>query len=271
MKLLSGNRYLLRYLLMTWVVIIAVEALIIAMIFAFWNPFSYEESSETLSWYVFAFISYVVIYFLINYYAAGLSANILDIFRGKRRPYGAYMAAARAKTGPILMFSVIDASVGMFLRYVVERVRIVGWILSWILGVIWSLSTMFVLPTIMDSDKGAVDSIKHSMRLFKQTWGENITAKVTVNTPLALLNFSLAFLIFTPLVWFAAMAAGEAGFIAVLLFIIFIEVSLAILGSFANSVVNMALYYYATYHQVPPAFSKDMLDHVFIERKHLRK
>ena len=51
--------------------------------------------------------------------------------------------------------------------------------------------------------------------------------------------------------------------------IIFIVLSLAlsVIGSFANSLVNIALYYYATTQQVPPAFTAEMLNSVFIKRK----
>ncbi len=264
-RLLNGNRYLFRYMLMTWVVIMAVEIVLFLVIY-FAPSILLNVYGTGPAWYPFVFLSYVAIYFLINFYAAALAGNIQDIFRGQRKPYQAYIAATRGKAGPIFVFSVIDAIVGMILRYVVERVRFVGWILVWLLGTVWSLGTMFVLPMIMDMDVSAPQAIKQSVRFFKQTWGEGVTAKVTVNAPLGLITLLLC-LVFWPL-FIIAMLSGSVPLVITLAFVyVFLQVTIAIIGSFANSVVNIALYYYATTHQVPPGFSADMLNQVFVKRK----
>ena len=269
MHLLNGNRYLFRYLLMTWIVIIAIEAAIFATVWFGYNLFINHDGSDNGLWYIFVAFSYVLIYFVINLYAAALSANILDIYKGKREPYSNYMQRARSKAGPILLFSIFQAIVGLILEYIIDRIRFVGWIISWLLGTLWSLATMFVLPIIVDGDKGAVQAVKESVGLFKKTWGENVTAKATVNTPLALIQIALA-----SVFWFLALPTLSGGiglFIFVIIVYLFFAISVAILGSFANSIVNMALYYYALHRQVPPGFTADMLNHVFIERKFARK
>lgn len=264
-RILNGNRYLFRYLLMTWLVIMGVEVVLFLVIY-FGPSMLSQEYGTTIGWWVFTFFSYVAIYFLINYYAAALASNIQGIFKGERKPYSTYIAAARGKAGPIFVFSVIDAIVGMFLRFVVERIRFVGWILAYILGTAWSLGTMFVLPMIMDTDVTAPQAIKQSVNFFKQTWGEGITAKVTVNVPLGLITLLLA-AIFWPLLWITLFSGSFPVFLLVVLVYLFLQITLAIIGSFANSVVNVALYYFATTHQVPPGFSADMLNQVFVKRK----
>ena len=265
LKLLNGNRYLFRYLLMTWVVILIVEALMfVALMF---GPYSLLNNTSGAEWTIFTFTSYVVVYFIINFYAAALAANILDIFKGQKRPYQEYIHEARAKIVPILVFSIIQAIVGTIISYVIERVRLIGYMVIWLLGTAWSLGTMFVIPIIVDNDTSAPKAIKQSISFFKQTWGEGVVAKTTVNAPLALLTL-LLMLIFWPLLFITAFAGGYIAVILLATLYLFLQISLAIVGSFSNSVINVALYYYAKNHQIPPGFSGDMLNQVFVKRKH---
>lgn len=224
-----------------------------------------ENGSLDYLGYAFAFLTYIITYFIINFYAVALAANMLDIFDGNKKSYQEYVRFTRGKIGTILIFSIISASVGMFLQYVVERIKFVGWIISWLLGTAWSLGTMFVLPIIAREEVGAPTAIKRSIGFFKQTWGENIVAKITVNLPLALINIAMLFV-------FGLLAVGavmlESWPLLILLFVLFIiaSLTLSIIGSFANSLINTALYYYAANQRIPAAFSEDMLNSIFIPR-----
>ncbi|MEO6761140.1 MAG: DUF6159 family protein, partial [Candidatus Saccharimonadales bacterium] len=147
------------------------------------------------------------------------------------------------------------------------RVRFVGWILAWLLGALWSLGTLFVIPIIMTSQKpSGVSSIKSSFSFFKRTWGESIVAKLSVNTPLALLNVALIIAFITGIVASVNLQSYAMLWVIIILYII-ISIILSVIGSFANSLVNIALFYYATYGKVPPAFSEDLLNQVFIKKK----
>ena len=271
--LLRGNRYLVRYLVMTGAWIVAITLVFMGLYLLLYLVGLRHELSQggttTASWlgYLLAFLDYVAVYFFINLYAAGLTANVLDIFQGKKQPYHTYMRTAWSKAPALFVFSVIAATVGMILQYVVERIRWVGWLLSWILGTMWSLGTLFVVPIIMTSENpSGVRSIRESVRFFKQTWGENITAKVSVNAPLFFLNLALM-MAFVAGIFIGHAIAGNIGLLIVVILYVIAVLALAIIGSFANSLVNIALFYYAAYHEVPPAFSEDLLNHVFIPRK----
>ncbi|HSX32347.1 MAG TPA: DUF6159 family protein [Candidatus Saccharimonadales bacterium] len=265
-RILNGNRYLLRYFAMTWVMVLAVNIAIVGIIWAAWKWLFLHNGADSALWWIVILLNYLVVYLAINFYAAALSSNILDIFRGEKRPFGEYTAQARGRFGPIFVYSLIAAVIGIVLEYIVERIKFIGWILSWLLGTAWSIGTMFVLPIIMSTDSSAPDAIKQSMRFFKQTWGEGITAKATVNLPLALINIALAIL-FIPFILGAAGTGNAAIFVFAFILYVIVLISLAVLGSFANNIVNVALYYYAVNRQVPPGFSSDMLNSVFIKRK----
>jgi hypothetical protein len=274
-SVLKGNKGLLRYLLMTglWVFIVTLIMVGIYLWLDYGHAQTYQDNgpgsrdTTTPLGFLVLFINYVLVYFIVNYYAAGLTANVLDIFRGERRPYGEYIAVAKRKAPALFLFSLIQATVGVILQYIAERVRILGWLISWLLGTIWSLATMFVVPILVTTDKNAPASIKDSIKFFKATWGENITAKVTVNAPLLLINLALG-VMFVPLLFITAYVTHSivALYIFVILFIV-VCLTVAIIGSFANSLVNIALFYFARYGQVPPAFSAELLNSVFITQQ----
>ncbi|MDB5181460.1 MAG: hypothetical protein JWP13_223 [Candidatus Saccharibacteria bacterium] len=274
-SVLIGNKYLLRYLLMTglWVLLITV-AMVGLYLFIDWKSpktYSVDKNSgrefTSLLGFGMLFINYILVYFVINFYAAGLTANVLDIFQGQRRPYQIYIGVARKKAPTLFFYSAIAATVGVLLQYIAERVRWVGWLISWFLGTLWSLGTLFVVPIIITSESGAPTAIKQSVKFFKTTWGENITAKVTVNFPLFLIQLSLM-AVFIPLAFFLTAITGHIEvFIGVFIVYILCSLTVAVIGSFANSLINIALFYFAAYRQVPPAFSADLLNSIFVPRK----
>jgi len=271
--ILHANRYLLRYLVMTWVWVFGITAALVAIYYFFDGALYSSTDGNALSplGYALAFVDWLAISFFINLYAAGLTANVFDLFDGQRQPYRVYMRRAWSKAPALLTFSLISATVGFVLRYVVERVRWVGWLLAWLLGTFWSLGTLFVVPIIMSSERpSGVSSIKQSVRFFKQTWGENIVAKASVNTPVFLLQCALlATAVFS---FFAAVtAAGLIGFMIVIFLYFAASLTLSVIGSFANSITNIALFYFATTHRVPPAFSAELLNQVFVQRRRKRK
>jgi Family of unknown function (DUF6159) len=265
-KLLNDNRNLLRYFVMTWIVVIAINVVTCGIIFAV-NTTLWDSE---IVWYAYCFFAYLVIITSVNFYAAALSANVLDIYKGSQQPYKHYTRLAQSKFKPIFVYSLITAIIGTILQYIMDRLSFLGQIVVWFIGAAWSVGTMFVLPIIMDSEKGAPTAIKESVGMLKQTWGEGITSKVTVNAPLAILQYGVS-AIFWPLLFFIIIAGYSWPFF-ILIFTIYgvISLSLGVLGSFANTTLNVALYYFAVHRQVPPNFDADMLNQILIKRKKSR-
>ena len=270
LSILNGNKYLLRYLLMTglWIFFVTV-AFVTAYYFVFLATFLNDKDVPAIMPFVaFALVclDYLLIYFFINLYAAGLAANVFDIFAGNKQPYRAYMHIAWKKAPALFVFSVANTTIGLLLRTLVERIRFVGWLLSWLIGTAWSLGTSFTVPIIVAGDKvGGIAAIKQSFAFFKQTWGEGIAAKASVNVPLGILQFALLGA-FYAIVFTVGEAVGATGIFALLILYLVLSIALAVVGSFSNSLVNIALFYYASYRIVPPAFSEGLLNDVFIKR-----
>lgn len=211
---------------------------------------------------IWGLIQTIITYF----YAAGLSTHVLSIFRGQQTTYVASLMATRKKIGAIVTFSVISAVVG-YIIYLLERIRFVGWILSRLIGAVWSLATAFAIPLIADKNIGGAQATKESILLFKQNWGQTITSRVSLGGLFFIIYFLIAIPVAIGLVLGLSILFGGIGAL-IAFFLLFISIVIAsLIQTLATNVLNVALYYYATYKVIPPNFSGELLASVFLSKK----
>ena len=274
MRVLRNNRALVKYPIISGLFSFLVLAIFSGIFFAggkaFYVPNTTSYSNDgypTPIGLVVALVYYVASYFVVNYYAAGLSAHVLDLFHGSSQPRSVYMQKARSKIKTIFLFSLLSATIGMILRMIAERSALLGRIVARILGALWTIASLFVVPTIVSSDRGVKDSIKHSVELIKSTWGENIVGRAGMETVFALLFMFVMIPVYIGLFILAAatnsgIAIGIVAFLCVVSLFVF-----AIVTTTASSVLNTALFYYAEYRQVPAAYDPELLNNIFIPKK----
>lgn len=210
---------------------------------------------------------YLLTAFVTYFYATALSAHVLSIFRGEAGATSTFIRTARSKSGAIAVYSLIDVTIGLLLRFIAERFKLLGWIVSKILGALWSLATTFTVPIIADTSDNGLAAVKRSLSLFKANWGETIVGRVSMGG-LALLAYLAVFL---PLMFLLFILLGgllqEIGIlIAFAIFFIgiiaFVTVEIA-----ATHILNTALYYFAQYKVIPPSFDPELLASVFVQKK----
>jgi Family of unknown function (DUF6159) len=274
MSIIGQNRTLYRYILMTIMFTVIISAVYLTIfMFDFNGPMilsaEYIDSDGGLSYIstwqglLFAFTVVYISTFITYFYATALSSHTLGIFRGSPGLYKDHIKIARSKISAIALYALIATAVGYILRIIEQRFKVVGWLIAKILGAIWALATSFVLPIIADSDKHGVGPIKESVLLFKQTWGETITSRVTLSGLIYLIYFLIALPMMFVLLLILGNLFGIAGvIIAIALFVLGVF-CIAILDMLATSVLNTCLYYYAKYNAIPPSFSPELMASVF--------
>lgn len=165
---------------------------------------------------------------------------------------------ASSHLGGLVPWALLTATVGLILQAIRERSGFLGNIVTSIAGAAWELITFLVVPAIIIDDLGAVDGIKRSGSLLKQTWGENIAARVGFGL--------LGFVAVIPLVIVVALliATGVTALIVVGVVIAVVGVVLlsAVLTSL-NAIFQTALYLYATTGRVPSDFEGSPLPNAF--------
>ncbi len=213
-----------------------------------------ESQQMTAVHYLVLFGFYFVNYFVIVFFNSALVACADICLSGGHATLSDGLSAAWSRVGRIFMWALVAAGVGMVLRLIEERSEKLGRIVAWLLGTAWTLMTYFIVPVLVFEDVGVVDSIKRSTRVFKDTWGEELSS-----------GFSFG------LIWLAAIVAGVAlaagvfylqplaGIaVAVIYFLL-----LAVVAAAVKSVFTVALYRYATKREVPAGFTPELVQNAF--------
>lgn len=227
-----------------------------------------DESYLTLVGFVVLLSVSYLLTVVTLFYATALTSHVLKIFSGQATTFSENVSTAANRLPAILTFALITLTVGVILRTIEERFKLVGLIVARLLGVIWALATSFVVPIIADSGSGGFSALKESGILFKKTWGETITSRIALGGALYLIYFAVAIPVLILLMVLLIPLLGMTGmFIAIAVFIIPVIV-LSMVEAIATNVLNVALYYYAKNGSIPPSFSPELISSVFYDRKH---
>jgi hypothetical protein len=207
--------------------------------------------------YVPLFFLYVVMYTIGIFFQAAVVAGATERMRGGDPTVGSALAAAWARLGPIVMWAVVAATVGMLLRAIQDRVGFLGKIVAGLAGVAWSLATFFIVPVLVLEDKSIGDSFTRSVTVFRKTWGETMAGGVSLG--------GAAFCAWLALFAMAALLATVVGPSAILLLVAG-AIVLGIFFSTLQGIYVASLYRYATEGLVPPGFDRTLLDNAFVPK-----
>ena len=204
------------------------------------------------------FTMYVANYFVIVFFNVALVGVANSRLMGGNWTFRDGIELAWARKGTILQWAFVAATVGMILRTLEERLGLIGRLVMRIIGVAWALACYFVVPVLAFEDLTPIAAIKRSSKLFRDTWGEKVIGGLSfslVSLVLMLPGFGL---------WFVALVLGGikgllAGFAILILYVLMLSVMM----SAVQGIFNAALYRYACFQQVPPAFDADLVKSIW--------
>jgi hypothetical protein len=209
-----------------------------------------------------ALITYFLLNLVANFFGGAIIYGATERFRGQDPTVGSSLRGARRKFGPLALFSLMIATVGLIFEILEDRLPFAGKIAAYIFDAAWSIANIFAVPVIVltEEDVSPIEATKRSVQIIKQVWGESVIANLGIGV-ISFLTFVAYFA-----VW-AAVAAGlsSAGvtsvsvgaplvIIAILGFIV-----LAIIFTTLSSIIKAALYHYATTGQAPASFDTNLL------------
>jgi len=200
------------------------------------------------------FTLYVVNYFVIVFFNVALVGVANSRLMGGSWTFRDGLELAWARKGTILQWAFVAATVGVILRTLEERMGLLGRLIMRIIGVVWTLACYFVVPVLAFEDLTPIAAVKRSAKLFRDTWGE----KVIGGFSLSLVSLVLM-LPGIGLVIVAAYLGGVAGLLFGLAIMFIYFLLLSVFMSAVGGIFNAALYRYACFKQVPPAFSHDLI------------
>ena len=169
--------------------------------------------------------------------------------------------AAMARLPQIAGWAVVSATVGLILKVIESRSERVGEIVAGLLGMAWSITTFFVVPVLVIEGVGPIESVKRSVSIMRQSWGESLGA----NWGIGFVVFLMMLVGILPLVGGGMLlASGQAvlgGTLLVLGIVLLLAVSL--ISSALNTIILAALYIYAAEGQIPNGFDSQMIQTAF--------
>jgi hypothetical protein len=213
---------------------------------------------------IVTFIAYLGLAFI------GTFSNMCIVYTAKTRfeggdaTFGESVKFTLGRIHQVLGWAAVSATVGTLL-YAIDNVaqrmggigKIVVGIVRSLLGMVWSVITLFVIPSMVYRGTGPIDAIKDSMRVLKQTWGESLVRSIGFGLVQFLFLF-LGGLAFTGM-FMAAAAAGDTAVLAVFVLALVYFIGVIFLFLLAEMIFNTALYAFASNGHMAPGYDRDLL------------
>ncbi len=249
--------------IMWFPVMSSILSFVIALVFAGIVFFTTAGSvSGGVAYYVIAFVYYLIMFFILNFFQAGVMIISHARFNGQDLGFKDGINGALSNSGKIFVWSLISATVGIILRIISDKSKIIGKIVAALLGAAWNIFTYFSLPSLIIGQKSIQDSFKESAAIIRKTWGEAIIVNFGVGLFFGIIIFAaiiigalLAVLSHNP---FIALAV----FVLVFLFII----AISIISSTLSIIFKLALYEYARTGVVPQGFSPEIVTNAIVRK-----
>jgi hypothetical protein len=215
-------------------------------------------TTNSITGIVLLFLFYLVSYFVVIFFNVGLISCVHAKLNGKDMTVREGLSAAGRHIGAIFAWAVVAATVGLILHMIEDRAGFLGQIAASIVGGVWSLVTLFVVPVLAFEDKGVFSAMKESLGLFKKTWGESVVGTISITLIFAAIGFVGLLLVLGTLF----IGNTTLFFVALALFIVLVAV-LAILASAMQGIFSVALYTYAKTGSAPGIFAPGVVEGAF--------
>lgn len=209
--------------------------------------------------YVVGAVGYLLITFIVTFFAAVLVSGAHQRLTGGNPTLGSAFSQASGRIGKIFAWSMLTGTVGLILQALKERFGFLGDIVVNLVGAAWDIVTWLAVPVVIVEGTGPIESLKRSAHLFKQTWGENLAAQAGFG----ILGFVAVLpAILVAVVLGAALPTSMGVIIGVAIAVVWIAVVSVILSAL-NGIFRTALYLYATGTPTEGFFDQQVLAGAF--------
>ncbi len=210
--------------------------------------------------YAALFVWYFVSWFIVLFFNVGVVACARIRLEGGDPTVADGFRAARENLKAIVVWALISATVGLILRMIADRSKLLGQLVAKFLGAAWAIATYFVVPVMIFEKRGAKESMASSTQLITRTWGESLVAAAGVGIIIMFLGVGgLAFPIIGFFINPTAAAIGLG--IMVLYWLV-----LAIISSALTGIYRTGLYLYAREGKTSQGFGQDLVQSAFAGR-----
>ena len=168
---------------------------------------------------------------------------------------------AFSRIGGLVPWALITTTVGLVLQALRDRAGWLGRIVTHMLDMAWQVVTFLTVPAIVIDNLGAIEALKRSASLLRQTWGENLAARVGFG----ILGFVLIIPAAVLAGVFIASGSGVLAAVGIIIAVTWLAVVMVVLTAL-NAIFQTALYLYATTGVLPLGFEQAPLAQTFVHK-----
>jgi len=199
------------------------------------------------------FLYYFVTYTVIIFSNTALVGAALKLARGETATVQDGINIALSRMGKIFVYALISATIGMLARAIRQSGSnsrnpvgmIIAAIVAGIIQGAWNLVVFFAIPVLVVEDLGVMDSLKRSVGLFKQTWGEQFTGSMAISALGCLATLGLMVVGFV-LITLAVATQSTIIIVLAVAVVVLAFIFLALISGAINGIFQASLYQYAT-------------------------
>jgi len=226
------------------------------------------DTQEIIS-YLILFVTYLLSFLVVNFFQAGIMSIAWARFQGRDLTFGDGMRAAASKLGPIFVWSLISATVGLILDQISQRLGWAGKLIAIFLGAAWNILTFFSLPALVLGNATIIGSFKDSAAMIRKTWGETVIVSIGVGLFFGLVFLGLAVAIIGIGITAAVLSDGFGPLILLASFVILLLVLplIVVVASALSSIFKVALFEYARTGIMPSGFTPALIQQAIEAKK----
>ncbi|HEX4263406.1 MAG TPA: DUF6159 family protein [Verrucomicrobiae bacterium] len=211
-------------------------------------------------------VAYLVFLYLVSMFAAtffnvAFYHEILEALSGRPVSLGRGLKFACSRWKAILMWALFAGMVGLIIKAIEQKFEIVGRITARLIGVAWSIASVFVIPIMVHDEETAnpFGLLKKSADILKRAWGEGLIGYIGIGA----LN-AVVMMVSIAVVGAAAIFSAKLNNFWLLGVAIGGEVVFLLLWSYLMNVASLvfkgALYLYAADGVVSAPYDQHLLD-----------
>jgi len=206
-------------------------------------------------------LAYFILSFIIIFFSASLYACTLGRLSGQIVTLRAGMLLASKHWQSLLGWSIVSTTVGLVLQALENLHNTIADIISFILGISWSVTTYFVLPTLILNDVGPIKAIKQAGAVFGKGWRKTIR----VNFILSFIMMIIVGLIYLVVHYTSTKNIVFDEIMGLIIGVTFIL--LIILNGVFNCIITSGLYLSIVKKQDLPGLEKALVESAFCIKK----
>jgi hypothetical protein len=215
---------------------------------------------------VVLFLFYIGSYFVVTFFNSALIECAFQRMTGGDATVAGGLSAATSRIDKIAGWALLAGTVGLVIDQLEKRSKGAKEVIVSTIGFAWSMATYLAVPAMIAQGLGPFAALQESVRLLKETWGEQLIGEISFSA-LGMLLGVIGFLVIggiglaagaNPLALLSDEPVSPALVTCIVVLVLYL-LTLAIVISALSTVYRAALYLYADTGEAPEGFDLDAL------------